>query len=175
MTAKVVCFDPSETESADAYGDPVYLGRERLLDDRNYTRASQEYISGEQVRCILVKNGSTGTLQGGTAVKESSQNVVVQAGASDAIFGFVPDGVNVPSGHVFWCIVEGPAKITTSGASAIAVGERLVPAASGRVAKLGSPSSASEALDFALRTCGVALEAAPATPGAKFRARIKCR
>lgn len=152
-------------------------GIECTFQDLNYgaTTGVKPRLSHATKWMRLVKNVSGGALTKGTAVRadwaggDGMKQVLAACAAGEKADGVVDEYLagTVANNYWFWMTVEGPCKVTTANATAIAAGDYIKTAASGQIVEDFNPS-----LDFT--TFGRMLEATSAS-ATLYRAYVNCR
>jgi hypothetical protein len=115
---------PYGTYSTSDYS--AVLGQEYDFPDADNISSVYTVNSNAMRRCILVKNGSGGTLSPGQALKFVAtyfRQRVQKATTGGAIRCFVPYTINgsktntIPDAAYFWAVIEGPTYAVTDGAA----------------------------------------------------------
>lgn len=165
-------------DQTDANGTHAHLaGIMGEFLDVNYASTAEikPILSQHKIYARWVKNDSGGTLAANKAVVYKDGYHLKRVGAACGVSPARPDGVvnpyagTIADGSWFWMIVRGPCKLITDGSGALAIGDNITTAASGKTKIVASGTAATIPGQFA--KCG---ETVAATADLTYRAIVTC-
>lgn len=173
-------FNPLPLDQTNSSDPDSILGQECQVEDINLASRDFPRLSNYMITCVRVKNRSGGTLAARTVVKWATG--YFGTGVTTCGNGEVPCGVISPYvgaiaslAHVNM-ITYGPGQVITNGGGALAIGDYVGSAASGKVdIQTAAPASTTSAMVEVNSRVGRMLAALAATDALTGRAFINTR